>query len=135
MDILTSFGCWPPVDPDRTWQKRDFPNPHRFPDGAISFPVKLQKIPCSDAQGISEYRIEIAELFDAFAWARNAQRAKFPVFSQLAGNLGESGEGWVGSDLATPGLNGREAVAPMGIRAMRVAGHGRRRLIGSAVCR
>ena len=82
---LTSVGCRSPLDPDRTWQRRDFPNPCRFPDGAISFPVKLQKIPCSDAQGISEYLVEIAELFDAFAWARSAQRAKFPVFSQLAG--------------------------------------------------
>jgi len=58
-----------------------------FPDGAISFPVKLQKIPCSGAQGISQYRFEIAELFGASAWARNTQRAKFPVFSQLAGNF------------------------------------------------
>jgi hypothetical protein len=56
-----------------------------FPDGAISFPVRLQKIPCSDAQGISEYRVEIAELFGAVAWVRHTQRAKFPVFSQLAG--------------------------------------------------
>ena len=84
---LTSVDCRSPLDPDSTWQKRDFPNPCRFPDGAISFPVKLQKIPCSDAQGISEYRVEIAELFDAFAWARNTQQAKFPVFSQLAGNF------------------------------------------------
>ena len=82
---LTSVGCRSSLDADRTWQRRDFPNPCRFPDGAISFPVKLQKIPCSDAQGISEYRVEIAELFDAFAWARNTQQAKFPVFSQLAG--------------------------------------------------
>ena len=79
---LTSVDCRSPLDPDSTWQKRDFANPCRFPDGAI---FKLQKIPCSDAQGIAEYRVEIAELFDAFAWARSAQRAKFPVFSQLAG--------------------------------------------------
>ena len=75
---LTSVGCRSSLDADRTWQRRDFPNPCRFPDGAISFPVKLQKIPCSDAQGISEYLVEIAELFDAFTWPRNTQRAKIP---------------------------------------------------------
>ena len=37
--------------------------------------------PCSDAQGIIEYRVEIAERFGAFAWPRHIQRAKFPVFS------------------------------------------------------
>src|SRR5215472_4654308 len=49
--------------------------------------VSPKKFPVWDAQGISEYRLEIAELFGAFAWAENPQRAKFPVFSQLAGNL------------------------------------------------
>ena len=83
---LTSVGCRSPLDRDRTWQRRDFPNPCRFPDGAISFPVKLQKIPCSDAQGISEYLVEIAELFDAFTWPRNTQRAKIPcIFGPAEG--------------------------------------------------
>ena len=49
--------------------------------------LSRKKFPVWDAQGISEYRLEIAELFGAFAWAENTQRAKFPVFSQLAGNL------------------------------------------------
>jgi hypothetical protein len=84
---LTSFGCRSP------WARRGLGKSGislipagMFPDDATSFPVKVQKIPCSDAQGISEYRVETAELFGAFAWARNTKRAKFPVSSQLAGN-------------------------------------------------
>ena len=91
---MTKFFCidiyWVSLslDPHRTRQQPHFPNrPEYFPDDPIYFPVKPQEIPCLDAQGISEYRLEIAELFGAFAWAENTQRAKFPVFSQLAGNL------------------------------------------------
>ena len=83
---ITSFGCRSPWTRTGLGKSGISLTPAgMFPDRAISFPVKMQKIPCSDAQGISEYRIEIAERLGAFAWARNPQRAKFPVFSQLAG--------------------------------------------------
>src|SRR5215472_10857636 len=65
----------------RTWQKRDFPNRPEYSLMTRSNSLlSRKKIPCSDAQGISEYRVEIAEPFDAFAGAQNTQRAKFPVF-------------------------------------------------------
>src|SRR5215469_18142693 len=90
---LTSIGCRLPWIRTRLGKSGISLIPARmFPDGAISFPVKLQKIPCSGVQGISQYRFEIAQLLGAFAWARNTQRAKFPVFSQLAGNLGAQGD-------------------------------------------
>ena len=78
---LTSVDCRSPLDPDSTWQKRDFPNPCRFPDGAISFPVKLQKFPVRTRRELPSIVLKLL----SYSWGRSAQRAKFPVFSQLAG--------------------------------------------------
>jgi len=92
--------------PDGTWQR---PGIFLIPAGSLMARshslLSWQKIPCSDAQGISEYRVEIAVLFGAHASPESPNGSKFAVFSQLAGNF-RTTEGQYSTPLAKPGESG-----------------------------
>ena len=83
---LTSVDCRSPLDPDSTWQKRDFPNPCRFPDGAVSFPVKLgKKFPVRTRRELPSTALKLLRCSAHLLGHETPNGQKFPVFSQLAG--------------------------------------------------
>ena len=90
---LTSVGCRSPLDRDRTWQRRDFPNPCRFPDGAISFPVTLQKFPVRTRREFPSTWLKLLSYSTHLLGHETPNRAKIPcIFPAKQGFSGPAEE-------------------------------------------